>query len=140
MAHAIGLNHVVNVTRVFEKTQTLWENYAPEAASQGNPAMPDFVGFSGIGPIAVLLEYVMGLRPDAPGQRLLWDVRILEEHGVENYPFGGEGRLELHCAARKTQSEKPQVSIQSSVPIQLELRWQGGSETLPYGCKASSAR
>ena len=33
-------------------------------------------------PIAVLLEYVFGLRPDAPARRLLWDVRLTEAHGV----------------------------------------------------------
>ena len=133
LAHAIGLNHVENVTRVFEKTQTLWENYAPETATQGNPALPDFVGFSGIGPIAVLLEYVMGLRPDAPQHRLLWDVRLLDEHGVDDYPFGKEGRLNVLCAARNTLSEKPQVKVQSTVPLEVELRWQGGSETFNVG-------
>jgi hypothetical protein len=130
LAHAIALSHVENVTSVFEKTHTLWENYAPETAAPGNPALPDFVGFSGIGPIAVLLEDVRGLRPDAPNNRLVWDVRLLEEHGVEVYPFGREGRLDLHCAARKTPSEKPQVKVQSNMSVAVELRWQGGSETI----------
>ena len=139
LAHDMALSHVDNVTRVFEKTATLWENYAPERAAPGDPARPDFVGFSGIGPIAVLLEYVFGLRPDAPANRLLWDLRLLEEHSVEAYPFGKDGLLDLHCAARPTLSAKPRVTVQSNVPVTVQLKWHGGSSTIvmPAGGRQS---
>ena len=40
----------------------------PGAAGPGNRAKGDFVGWSGLAPIAGLLEYVLGLRADAPSR------------------------------------------------------------------------
>ena len=47
-ARTIALNHVDNVLQVFQKTGTVWENYAPESAAPGEPAKPDFVGWTGL--------------------------------------------------------------------------------------------
>jgi glycogen debranching enzyme len=66
LAHGISREDLDRVVRVFGDTGTLWENYAPERAAPGNRAKGDFVGWSGLAPIAGLLEYVMGLRADAP--------------------------------------------------------------------------
>lgn len=130
LAHQIGRNHLDNVTRVFRDTGTLWENYAPESAAPGEPARGDFVGWGGIGPIAVLLEYVFGLRPQADRCRLVWDIRLLEAHGVERYPFGCTGLLDLRCAQRAAPDERPTIEATSTVPLDLELRWDGGCEVL----------
>jgi hypothetical protein len=70
LAHEIGLNHLTRVVQVFEKTGTVWENYAPEMAAPGQ-AQRDFVGWTGLPPVAVLFEYVFDLRPDVPAGRLL---------------------------------------------------------------------
>lgn len=131
LAHEIGLNHVANVTKVFEDTNTLWENYAPESAAPGNPARPDFVGWGGLGPITVLFEYCFGLRPDVPARRLVWDVRLLDAHGVENYPYGAAGQLSLQCARREKPTDRPNITVTSNVPLEVDLRWQGGRELIP---------
>jgi hypothetical protein len=49
--------------------------------AQGNIARQDFVGWTGLPPVAVLFEYVFGLRPDVPTGALTWDVRLLEGQG-----------------------------------------------------------
>lgn len=130
LAHEITLTHLDHVVRVFERTGTIWENYAPESAAPGNPAQPDFVGWSGLPPITGLFEHVFGLEPDAPHARLTWHVRLLEAHGVARYPFGSEGLLDLACARRASPGEKPQVQAIANVPLELEIRWQGGVERL----------
>ena len=133
LAHAIGENHVRNVARACAETGTLWENYAPEAAAPGNAAQPNFVGWGGLGPIAVLLEHVIGLRPDPLAGRLVWDVRLLEGHGVRHYPFGADGWLDLACAPRSDPSQPPRITASASLPLTLELRWNGDSDTLRLG-------
>ncbi len=130
LAHEIGRNHTARVTRVFEKTGTLWENYAPEKTEPGEPARDDFVGWSGLGPVAVLFEYVFGLRADAANSRLLWDVRLLEEHGVRRYPLGAEGVLDLSCAARSSEQKEPLVCAESNVPVEILIRWKGGEKKI----------
>lgn len=130
LADEIARNHAEQVLEVYEATGTIWENYAPEQAAPGKPAKPDFVGWGGLTPIAVLLEYRFGLQPSAPESRLLWDVRLLEEHGVSDYPYGAGGLLDLRCAARASRFDRPQVEVRSNVTLELTVRWDGGQETL----------
>src|SRR4029079_271099 len=54
--------YLAGMYEVFKKTGTVWENYAPDSYDQGNQAKPDFVGWTGDGPIALLIENVIGLR------------------------------------------------------------------------------
>ena len=130
LAHEISREDLDHVVRVYRDTGTLWENYAPERPARGNKAKGDFVGWSGLAPIAGLFEYVMGLRADAPSDRLLWDVRLLENHGVTNYPFGRNGVIDLSCAARNFAADEPEVEIKSTVPLELDVRWDGGEKTV----------
>jgi hypothetical protein len=118
---------------VFEKTGTVHENYAPESAAPGAPSKPDFVGWSGLPPIAVLLEYVFGLRPDAAARRLLWDVRLTDAHGVRRYPFGPDVTIDLRGAARRAPTDPPIVEAAASGPVDIDLRWAGGARVLKIG-------
>lgn len=133
LAHQLGANHHHNVVEVFRGTGTVWENYAPEKAAPGEPAKGDFTGWGGLSPISVFLEYVLGLRPDVPARRLVWDCRLREEHGVERYPFGADGLLSLRVRGRRTAEEEPRIEASSTVPLLLELRWAGGRRELPLG-------
>jgi len=74
LAREIALNHLDNVVEVFKQTGTIWENYAPQKVAPGQPAKREFVGWSGIAPIALLLEYKIGLRPDATNNTLAWRI------------------------------------------------------------------
>jgi hypothetical protein len=46
------------VETVFKATGTFWENYAPEMASYGRPAKPEFCGWTALVPIAVYREFL----------------------------------------------------------------------------------
>ncbi|MCB0036504.1 MAG: hypothetical protein KDE51_20875, partial [Anaerolineales bacterium] len=135
LAYAIACNHHDNIVQVFKDTNTVWEFYAPEAITQGyqqngTAAVSDFVGWSGLGPVAVLLEYRFGLRPHVPDQTLVWDIRELDAFGVTHYPFGQDGLLDLHCAARTNQQQKPQITVNSNCQLTLQLRWAGGQQQI----------
>jgi hypothetical protein len=150
LAHEIALNHLENVVNVFEQidlrwegadqfrdffhldhlqyddTHTLWENYAPDAILPGVHAKPGYVGWSGLPPIAVLLEDVFGILPDAASNRLTWMVNLLEEHGVQRYPFGSNGLLDMKCSSRTSAQEQPSIQIHSNIPLSVEVIWKGG--------------
>jgi glycogen debranching enzyme len=87
LAREIAINHLTNMGQVFEKTGTVWENYAPDHVAPGQPARQDFVGWSGIGPILYLLEYGIGLQPDAPHNRLTWALEAAKRCGCERFRF-----------------------------------------------------
>jgi len=130
LAFDIAGNHHDNVIKVFEKTGTFWENYSPEYAMPGKPAADDFVGWTGLVPITVLLEYIFGLKPDPHAGKLRWEVRLTEEHGVKRYPFGLRGVMDLRCARRKKPADRPEISVYSNVPVDIEVRWQAGKDIL----------
>lgn len=126
LAHEIGLNHVLNVAKVFEDTGTVWENYAPDTVERGNDSRKDFVGWTGLPPIAVLFENVFGLSADVQANTLKWDVRLLEEHGVRQYPFGKKGLLDLSCSKRADASSEPVIQVKTNCPVKLEITWNNG--------------
>lgn len=128
LAHAIALNHLDNVITAFKKQGTFFENYAPESAK--GMFRKDFVGWTGLPPITVLFEYVFGLRPDVPSGKLVWDVRLLDAHGVSRYPFGADGILDLHCAKRKSLSEEPEIQARANRAVELVVMWSRGKKTI----------
>jgi hypothetical protein len=132
LAHEVALNHLTNVVEVWRQTGTLWENYAPDYPRPGNAAKGDFVGWGGLGPIAGLLEYVIGLRPQdyAATAALTWDIRLLDGHGVQRYPFGKDGWLDLYCAPRSAETERPEITARANRPVQLNICWNDGTENL----------
>lgn len=130
LAHRIARNHLDNVVRVFEETDTVWENYAPESPAPGKPAKQDFVGWSGLPAVAVLFEYVFGIRPSVPERVIRWDVRLTEAHGVAAYPFGPGTTVDLRCEARRSDTEEPKVRISANEELTVLLSWAGGERTL----------
>ena len=86
-------------------------------------------GWGALGPVAIFFEYVLGIRADVPGGKLVWDIRQLERHGVRRYPFGAAGLLDLECEPRASVGEAPIVRISSSMPITVVLRWGKGAAT-----------
>ncbi len=153
LAHEIAKNHLENVVKVFESEDTrwegseqfrqyfhladiqfddkhtLWENYSPDVIRPGSHSKPGYVGWTGLPPIAVLLEDVFGLSQDNISNRLTWHVRLTEEHGVRRYPFGPKGMLDLKCNSRNSRLDKPSIEIHSNIPLTLEVTWEGGTDS-----------
>lgn len=125
LAHDIALNHVSNVTKVFNKTNTLWENYAPDSISPGTPSKRDFVGFTGLSPIAVTIEHIFGIQSDPLQGKITWRIQEHDRHGVLRYPFK-DGYLHLVCPAHK-EGDKPGIEIESTVPVNVEIIWPDGT-------------
>ncbi len=135
LAHKIAKKHLDAVVEVFEQENTLFENYAPEKFggkfTKGGQSKPDFVGWTGLSPIAILFEFVFGIKPFASEKKIVWNVELLERHGIERYPFGVDGELTLICEARKSKTEEPKIIAKSNLPITLEIIWgEGGRKVI----------
>lgn len=88
LARRAAENHLAQMAIVHKNTGTIWENYAPEASKPGSIAKPDFVGFSGVSPIALLIEEILGIQVDAPARTIRWCLYPDSEHGIRNLHFG----------------------------------------------------
>ncbi len=128
LAFEIARNHLENAVKIFKKTGVIWENYSPERLS--GSGRRNFVGEGGLTGTAIFLEYILGIRSDVPNKILTWDIRLLDEHGINQYPFGENGIINLHCKKRKKTTDEPSIKVNSNVSFKLKLIWQGGSKII----------
>lgn len=133
LAHRIGREHLQAVTDLYKKDGTLYECYAPmglaaSTTAKGNPVRKDFVGWTGLSPISVLFEFVFGIRANVPENKITWDLRLTEPHGIENYPFGKDGVVTLRCEGWDNGS--PKITFESNIPITLEVTWGDGRKII----------
>ena len=123
LAWDIMTNHYDNVLKVFEKTGTFWEYYAPENAEPGFMARKDFVGWTGLPPIAGLIEYIFGIRANVEENKLTVDVNLTDGYGLNRYPYGENGLIDIKVAKRASKTDKPKVTIKTNVPLEVTVMW-----------------
>ncbi|WP_165022579.1 MGH1-like glycoside hydrolase domain-containing protein [Dysgonomonas sp. ZJ279] len=123
MAKDIARNHYNQVFEVYKNTGTFWEYYAPEKTEPGFMARKEFVGWTGLPPIAVFIEYILGIRSDFSNNTVVWDITNTEAHGMERYPFGPEGTVDFKVNKRSSQDETPSITVKSNIPFEMTILW-----------------
>jgi hypothetical protein len=124
LARSIALEHLELVARVFKTTGTIWENYSPEAVAPGQPARGDFVGWSGIGPILYLLEYGIGLKPDASKNQLVWNLCPGGRRGCERFRFNGHV-VSLLAEPASGEPDTLRIAVESDAAFTLQINFNG---------------
>jgi len=119
LAREIALSHFDQVFQVYKNTGTFWEYYAPEAAEPGFMARKEFIGWTGLAPIAELIEYIIGIRGDYAERRIVWDMNLTEENGIERYPFGPDGMITMKAERRRSATDRPKITVESNIPFEL---------------------
>jgi glycogen debranching enzyme len=104
--------YLTGIYEVFKKTGTLWENYSAEAYARGVWSRPDFVGWTGCGPIELLIENIIGLRPNGVDNSLTWHLSRIDEHGIEKLKFG-KVTASLICERRESVNSPATINIQT---------------------------
>ncbi len=87
----------------------------------GKPAKDDFVGWTGIIPTTVFIEYILGIQVHAERNEIVWHVKNLECHGIKRIPVGRDAYADLICEARNDESEKPSITVTSDKPIKVTV-------------------
>lgn len=130
LAREICLSHYSQVFEVYKKTGTFWEYYAPESAEQGFMARKEFIGWTGLAPIAELFEFIIGVQGDYAERRITWDMNLTEANGIERYPFGPDGVITLKADARRNVNEEPKITVDSNIDFELVARYGGKEKTI----------
>jgi glycogen debranching enzyme len=117
LAHSLAVRHLQQVSEVYQHTDTFWDYYASETAAPGPDAQPDYIGWTGLTPIATLLEDVIGLYVDWPLRRVTWDRRLATTapYGVRRFPLGPEGTADIL-------GDDQQITVTTDVPFTLTVR------------------
>ncbi|MBN1301788.1 MAG: hypothetical protein JW995_11290 [Melioribacteraceae bacterium] len=142
LAHSIAHNHISNISRVFENFipdkdkiafeeryndgyKTIWECYSPELMEPATRwdntfySRQDFVGWSGLGPIAMLIENIIGLTLRADKDMIIWHINRTDRHGVSNLPFG-KHYIDLICMP---DDEYLSFEVSSKKEFELNIIW-----------------
>lgn len=118
LAREIAENHLENVLAVYKDTGTIWENYAPEKAAPGKPARREFVGWSGLGPTAILYEQVLGIEADGVDHTLTWRMHRRDRHGLKQLAFG-QVEVDVIARARKEPDSPLVIEVKCDGPFTL---------------------
>jgi glycogen debranching enzyme len=136
-AHNAAFRYIDAMSTVYSSTGTIWENYAPRflsfaghasAPQPGQPSKREFVGWSGLGPISILIEDVIGIEADALEQRVVWNLHRTDRVGVQGLQMAGT-RLSLVAQARETLGDEAVIDVESDGAFTLVLRVEGRSVT-----------
>jgi len=110
--------------QVFKKTGTVWENYAPENFEPGDIAKKDFVGWTGLGPISLLIENVLGIQLDALNNTIHWHLHRTDRHGMQQLRFQ-DAVVSLIAAKRASEAAPVKITVESNKILTVELYHRG---------------
>jgi len=123
-AREIAINGLDGVFQTWKKTGTLFENYNQEKpGAPGGSSRPDFVGWSGVQPIATLIETIIGIRTDAADNKIEWTLSLTEIHGVRKLKWGPNysRQVDLIADARNAAGDAVTIHVDTSAPFVLEV-------------------
>jgi hypothetical protein len=88
LAREFTTRHLQCMLETFDTTDgVLWENFCSEKSVRGNWSGKGY-SWTTASPIALLLEIIIGLEPDAFANRLRWIIPATSGFGVRRYPLG----------------------------------------------------
>lgn len=126
-ATAAAEKYLDGLTEVYAKTGTLWENYSPDLMMRGNPSQKNFVGWTGCGPIQLLIENVLGFHPDGAHNSLTWNITRIDRHGIEQLRFG-EVSVTLISQERVSVGAPAEVHVIANRSFELTISVDGGEQ------------
>jgi len=87
LAAKLVARHLDVLTEVYETSGHLWENYCSEKSERGSWSGKEY-SWTALGPIALLLEIAIGIKPDALSNTLRWTLPEKSGFGAERIPMG----------------------------------------------------
>lgn len=138
-ARELAVNHLTNIYRVYasaklkpeqipyeeryqDKYNTIWECYSPDlelpATRWDNTfySRQDFTGWSALGPVRMLMDYIIGIYVDGVNNTIVWNLPDEDIVGLENFTLAGE-KISL-LAERSGSSYK--ITAACSKPFMLK--------------------
>lgn len=113
LARKTAMRHLDVLSEVFRDTGVLWENFCSERSERGSWSGPDY-SWTSVGPIALLLEVIIGIEPNALTNTIRWHVPAEVGWGVERIPLG-TATIDL------VRSSAQQITVACDRPFVLEL-------------------
>lgn len=122
---------------------SVWECYSPTAyrpatAETGEVVRADFVGWSGLAPITMLIENIIGLRFRADENTVYFELQPNQCAGLKNMLFNG-GRLSVVCTEYVSVAGKSRIEVTAEKPFTLKVNcnYAWGENVISVPCGSS---
>jgi hypothetical protein len=126
LAREAALLHLQRLSEVLQATGHLWENYCADRSERGSQSGPDY-SWTALGPIALLMEVVIGIEADALHNTLHWHLPEEEQIGVDNLAFG-QATVSLRAIRR---DNARLIEVSTDRPFTLDIIFGNSREVLP---------
>jgi hypothetical protein len=126
LAVAATRRHLQCMLEVYDATGHIWENYCSEASTRGSWSGPDY-SWSALGPIALLIEVLLGFQPDALNNTLRWTPPDEPLSGIRNLAMG-PATISVRCT--QDAEGKAWIDVDTNRPFTLDLRWKGATRAV----------
>lgn len=132
LARELSQRYLNAIAEVFQKTGTFWEVYSPDMyipatnASGIHMVEPDFVGWTGLAPISMLIENILGFDLDASNNQIDWHISQEGRQGIKNLHFNG-GVLDMIA---EPDNKGYQITYNTSKPIKLVIHLNNKKQVL----------
>jgi len=129
IARDIAYKHIDAMSKVFQSPvySGIWEAYSPEffmpatAKQDGVLVKNDFVGWSGLGPVAMLIENVLGFTFDSYSNTVFWHIANDCEHGIKNLKFNRKS-VSFLCSKKE---EKRKIEVETDGNLNVVISVEG---------------
>lgn len=120
---------------------TIWECYSPSeyrpaTAEDGEIVRADFVGWSGLAPVTMLIENIIGLHFNAKENAVTFDIFPGGQCGVENMLFNG-GKVSVVCTEYVPALGQSTIKVTAEKPFTLIVKtnynWEDTVCQIPAG-------
>ncbi len=131
LAREAAIRYLEAVCAVFNDPEhaTIWECYSPEqyapaTAEAGELVRPDFVGWSGLAPVTMLIENIIGLTFDAQDNCVTFDLSLGKCCGLKNMCFNGT-KLSVVCTKRHPEAGQSVIEVEADNAFILYVKCDG---------------
>lgn len=117
--------------------QTIWESYSPEGKAPGTRwdakkyGKPEYVGWSGLGPIAMVIEDILRLEIDGANDQITWRPFLTKKHGIKNLKFGNN-TISLWCEEREKSQLPFSIHGKTDSPFILKIIIENETFTIQF--------
>lgn len=135
LAREIAVRHLDAMCEVAKgRFDSIWECYSPDEPSpatttQGFMCRSNFVGWSGLGPIVMLVEDILGIDLYGLENAVVWRLRERGRQGIEDCPFHGGA---LNLVADVADEETFTVEIESDQPVHGKIFYPDGVRSVAF--------
>ncbi|WP_159723783.1 MucBP domain-containing protein [Enterococcus sp. CSURQ0835] len=107
-----------------------------EAGGSDNIVKDNFVGWTGIGPLTLSLEHIVGINSDLPNNKINWNLKRTDENGINNLSLGANGVLSVIADKAQADAKGRSVHVTSDLKKELSLAVTFNNKVYPVAIPA----